>query len=300
MGTKEPRDQFALATDPDLKPLNDLAAPEPDGSNSLVRQLFQTDQRSRGSNPRYITEPFQPFWFPAEPVGDSVDKPNHFVWISEEIEPKSYLSLDNANKLTNGEMTKRVDRAWRLEKARGLAKAEADRLAEQVRAIGKTVTTNREGVEKQLRDLAVEKNLRKFEIERLAKLRFEHGATQAEIRYEPPTIDRKLIVFPTPDFADQLLELRSQPLGSVTVLPDNPRAHFFVACVVDRLDKKIEDFRDNVFTKTNATGPARNPLYFQFALPEERGRAMEEVRVRLRADAGLEEKDAFKTARREE
>jgi hypothetical protein len=300
MGTKEPKDQFALATDPDLKPLNDLAAPEPDGSNSLIRQLFQTDQRSRGSNPRYIIESFQPFWFPADPVGDSVDKPNHFVWISEEIDPKSFLNLDNANKLTNGEMTKRVDRAWRLEKARGLAKAEADRLADQVRAIGKQVTTNREGVEKQLRDLAAEKNLRKFEIERLARLRFEHGATQAQYRYEPPTIDRKLITFPTPDFADQLLELRNQPLGSVTVLPDSPRTRFFVACVVERLDRKIEDFRDSVFTKTNATGPAQNPLYFQFALPEEQRRAIEEVRVRLRADANLQEKDAFKTARREE
>src|SRR5262249_39136415 len=224
---------------------------------------------------------------------------NHFVWISEEIPPNSYNSLDNANKQTNGEMTRRVDRAWKLEKARGLAKAEADRLAEQVRAIGKTVTTNRDGVEKQLRDLAAEKNLRKLEIERLAKLKFEHGATQAQYRYEPPTIDRKLIVYPTPDFADHLLELRTQPLGSVTVLPDNPRTHFYVACVVERLDKKIEDFRDSVFTKTSATGPAQNPLYF-YALREDRDRAMEDVRVRLRADAKLEEKDAFKTGRREE
>lgn len=299
VGTKEPKDQFALVADPDLKTLNDVAAPEPDGSNSLIRRLFATDQRSRSSTPKYITESLDPFWFPAEPVGDSVDKPNHFVWISEEIPPNSYNSLDNANKQTNGEMTRRVDRAWKLEKARGLAKAEADRLAEQVRAIGKTVTTNRDGVEKQLRDLAAEKNLRKLEIERLAKLKFEHGATQAQYRYEPPTIDRKLIVYPTPDFADHLLELRTQPLGSVTVLPDNPRTHFYVACVVERLDKKIEDFRDSVFTKTSATGPAQNPLYF-YALREDRDRAMEDVRVRLRADAKLEEKDAFKTGRREE
>jgi hypothetical protein len=300
VGTKETNDQFAIVADPDLKALNDLAKSEPGGSNSLVQHLFATDQQSRGSNPRYLVDPYEPFWFPAEPIGDSVDKPNHLVWISEEIPPNAYNSLDNANKQTNGEMTKRVDRAWKLEKARGLAKAEADRLAEQVRAIGKSIATNRDGVEKQFRDLAAEKNLRKLEIERLAKLKFEHGATQAQYRYEPPTIDRKLIVYPTPDFADQLLELRTQPLGSVTVLPDNPRTRFYVACVVERFDKKIEDFRDSVFTKTNATGPAQNPLYFQYALPEERGRAMEEVRTRLRADAKLEEKDAFKTARREE
>jgi hypothetical protein len=299
-GTKDAKDQFAIVSDPDLKALNDVAVPEPGGSNSLVQHLFATDQRSRGSNPRYLVDPYEPFWFPAEPVGDSVDKPTHLVWISEEIAPNSYTSLDNANKQTKGEMTQRVDRAWRLEKARALARAEADRLAEQVRAIGKTVTTNREGVEKQLRDLAAEKNLRKLEIERLAKLKFEHGATQAQYRYEPPTLDRKQIVFPTPDFADQLLELRTQPLGSVTVLADNPRTHFYVACVVERFDKKVEDFRDSVFTKSTATGPGQNPLYFQYALPEERGRAMEEVRTRLRADAKLEEKDAFKTARREE
>ena len=83
-------------------------------------------------------------------------------------------------------------------------------------------------------------------------------------------------------------------------MPDSPRTHYYVACVVDRLDKKIEEFRDSVFTKSTATGPAQNPLYMQYALPEERGKAMEDVRTRLRADAKLEEKDAFKTARREE
>ena len=303
-GTPQPLDKFQIATAPELKPLNEKALPEPDGTNSLAERLFQSfDPRAMGlpgsSGLIYTVTPFEPFWFPSDPVGDAFDKPNNYVWISEEVAPMAYNSLDNANRLTNGDMTRRVDRAWKLEKARVLAKAEADRLAEEVRAIGKTAEANPDGVERQLKDLAAQKNLKKLELDRLAKLKFEHGATQAQVRYEPSKIDRKLIPFPTPNFADQLLELRTQPVGSVTVVADNPRTHYYVACLVNRYDRTIDQFRD-VFTHANATGPAQNPLYYQYALPEERFRALEEVRARLRADAKLEETEAFKSGQRGE
>ena len=299
--SKEPRDQFALVTDPDLKPLNDKALPEPDGTNSLSKKLFESfDTRQfGGTGTQFRVQPYMPEWFPAEPVGNDLDKPNYFVWVSQEVAANTYPSLENANKLTNGEMTRRVDRAWKLDKARKLAQAEADRLAEQVKAIGKSAATDPGGVEKQLRDLAAEKKAREFALERLALLKFQHEATRARVEYERPKIDKTLVLYPTDNFADRLLELRKEPVGGVAVLTDAPRSRFYVACEVQRFEKTLDQFRD-VFTKATATGPAHNPLYDQYALPDERRQAVEDVLARLRAEAGLQEKDALRNRERRE
>ena len=209
-GNKQPEDKFALVSDPDLKPLNDLATKEPDGTNSLVNRLFTTDPQT--GQPIGGVEPYEPFWFPIEPSGESLDKPNYLVWVSEEKPPNAYPSLENADRQTNGEMTKRVVHAWKLEKARVLAKAEADKIAEQVRNIAKDVNTNPEGVIRQIRDLAAEKKLRTIILDGLALLKFDHEATRAAPgSYSPPKIERSKVTYPTPDFAEQLLELRKQP-----------------------------------------------------------------------------------------
>lgn len=297
-GTPDPVDQFAAVGSAELKPLNDLAVPEPDGTNSLTRMLFPDETPSRFGPPPGA-KPYQPFWFPGQPAGAALDKPNYLVWGADEIEPRVYNTLDNADRLTGGEMTKRVERAWRLEKARALAKAEADRLAEQVRTIAKDTASNPQGVERQLKDLAAQKNLRWFEIDRLAKLKFQHGATQAQQSYQAPTIDKALVLYPTPDFADKLLELRKEPLGAVTVVADAPRERYYVAALMSKTEKSVEQFRE-VFEKTTATGAAKNPLYEQFAMPEEQIQAIEDVRLRLRADAGLELTDAFRTRDRQD
>ena len=292
VGNKEAVDQFGILNDPDLKPLNDLAAKEPDGSNSLSNRLFAVDPQSRTQ--RNDVEPYDPFWFPGEPSGEGVDKPNHFVWVAEEFEARAYNSLDNANRvLKNDEMTKRVDKAWRLEKARALAKAEAEKIAEQMRGIAKGVATNPIGVNRQFLDLASEKNGRLFELDRLALLKFQHEATTARMGYEPPKIEKHQVLYPTPDFADKLLELRKGPLGGVIVVEDAPRTRYYIACEVARAEKTVDQFRD-VFAKTTATGGANNPLYERFVLPDERLRASKEVLERLRADAKLEEKEALK------
>jgi hypothetical protein len=182
---------------------------------------------------------------------------------------------------------------------RRLAQAEADRLAEEVKAIAKSAAANPDGVEKQLRDLAEQKKARKFELERLALLKFQHEATQARMGYERPKIDKSLVLYPTDNFADRLLELRKEPVGGVAVLADAPRTRFYVACEVRRFEKTIDQFRD-VFAKVTATGPAHNPLYDQYALPEERGEAVSEVFARLRAEAGLQEKEALKNRQKRE
>jgi hypothetical protein len=310
-GNKNPVDQFVMATDPDLKPLNvlDGNVKEPDGTNTLTRRFF-ADPRAQFAEPE--ARLFQPFWFPGDPAGASLDKPNHLVWLTNETEAKTYNNLENADKLTNGDMTRRVERAWRLDKARVLAKAEADKLAEQVRAIGKGAATNRDGVDRQLKDLAAEKKLRQFPLDRLARLRFEHGLNPSQQEYKPPTIAKTDVLYPTPDFADRLLDLRKESVGAVTVLPDAPRTNYYVACLVASYERTVDQFRE-VFDKSNTTGIGRNPLFSQHALPEvqfrsrfalpepiERMNPPGDARVRLRADAGLELKDAFTKRERKE
>lgn len=296
LGTKTAIDQTAMVTDPDLKPLNALAVSEPDGTNSLTKKLFAMfDPRSFGGAgaPFASVQPFQPDWFPADPAGDGLDKPNHLVWVSEDVDARGYNSLQNANNLTNGEMSRRVDREWRLEKARALAKAEADKLADQVRTIAKGISTNPTGVEKQLRDLALKNEFRMFEIENLAILKLQPGATAAKIAYEEPKIEKHQVLYPSDNFAGQLLDLRKEPLGGVKVLQDAPRSRYYVACEVARAEKTIDQFR-SVFAKVTAAGPANDPLFDRYALPQEREKAREAVFARLRAEAKLEEKEAFK------
>ena len=296
LGTKTALDERDMAIDPELKVLNTLAISEPDGTNSLTKKLFaMIDPRMRGQtgSPTPAVEPFQPDWFPGDPAGDGLDKPNHLVWVTEDIDVKTYNTFDQANKATNGEMMKRVDRAWKLEKARALAKEEADKLAEQVRAIAKTIGTNPTGVERQLRDLAVQNKYRMIEIERMAVLKLQPGASQAKIGYDEPKIEKNQVLYPTDNFAAQLLDLRKEPVGGVKVLQDAPRSRFYVVCEVARAEKTVDQFRD-VFATSTATGPANNPLFDRYAMAVERERARETVFARLRAEAKLEEKDAFK------
>jgi hypothetical protein len=298
-GNKAPDDQWTIITDPGLKVLNDLAKKEPDGSNELSRKLFP-DQQNRFADE---VKPFQPFWFPGDPAGASLDKPTQLVWQTEETAAVAYNNLDNADRIAKEKgmppVTDRVVAAWKLEKARVLAEADAKKLAEKVREVAKAAGGNRDTIERQLRDLAAERKVSEFTLGRLALLKFEHGLNPNQQGYEPSKIDPSQVLYPTPDFVDKLLELRKEPVGAVTVLPDAPRKHYYVACLIEKYEKTVEQFRD-VFDKANTTGIGRNPLYTQYAMPQERGQAINDARERLKADAGLDIKEAFEKRGREE
>ena len=104
-----------------------------------------------------------------------------------------------------------------------------------------------------------------FDIDRLAKLKFEHGRTQARLEYKPPKIDRKPVLYPTPNFADQLLELRTEPSAAVAVLAGNPAYAYYVPAWWTVHEKTIDQFR-GVFTLRPTRRRASDPLYDQYAL----------------------------------
>lgn len=291
--TKNAVDQFSAATDPDLQPLNALAKPEQ--GSPLSMQLFEMERNQLTGQPtgRAQMQPYRPEWFPSQPIGDAREKPSHLLWVTDEIESRTYNTLDNADNNTNKEMTARVTRAWKLNKARDLAKAAAAELAEKVRAITKNAKTNPGGVDKELRDLASQEKANLIRVPDIAVLAMAPEATQANMRYSAPKIDTKQVAHPTPTFAMDLLALRKEPVGAVTVLNDAPRSKFYVAACVDRNERTLDEFR-YVFSRSTAVGAMQDPLYFQHALVPERTEATKLVLERLRAEANYTETDAFK------
>ncbi len=294
-GTKEPVSKTTILTDPALKPLADAAAADPtkdpaDTTNAVVKKFFDTfPQQDPRLPPMMQTMAFDPEFFPnSRAAGEDLDKPTLLVWLSDEATPVAYASLEAANAKTNGDMTKRVDAAWKLDKAKALAKKEADMLAEKVAAIAKTIESNKPGVDKQFAELPQ----KQIKVDGLAKLKFQHGATQASMGYEPAKLTKEQVAQPTPDFVDNLLELRNKPLGTTIVLHDVPKAKYYVAVSTGKTERTLEQFRD-VFNKATAVGSAKNPLYDQYALSEERRKEYQDALTRLRAEAKVTENEEY-------
>ena len=294
-GTKEAVSRTTILTDPALKPLvlaaeKDVTKDPADVSNTLVKKFFDDfPQQDPRLPPMKQTMAFDPEFFPnSRATGEDLDKPTILVWLSDELTPVTYNTLDLANKATNGETGKLVDAAWKLDKAKALAQAEADKLAVKVTEIAKAMESNKPGVEKQFAEIAY----KKINVDGLAKLKFQHGATQASINYETSKIPKELVALPTPDFVDKLLDQRTKPLGSVVVLHDVPRAKFYVAVSTAKSERTVDQFRD-VFNKVNAVGVSQNPLYSRFAVEEQRNKESRDGLLRLRAEAKLTENEEF-------
>lgn len=294
-GNKEPVTKTTILTDPALKPLVDAAKTEggptdSDGNNALVRKFFsQMEQQFPGMPPQMQTIAFEAQFFPnANLFGDDLEKPQLMVWMSNEVNPVAYTTLEDANKNTNGNMTKMVDAAWKFDKAKALAEAEAKKLADKVGTIAKDIAKNRPAVEKQFAELSQ----KRFAIDGMAKLKFQHGATQASMNYETPKLTKEQVANPTPDFTEKLLELRNKPLGSTVVLNDTAKAKFYVAVSTGITEKTAEQFAE-VFRKTNAVGAGQNPLFSNHALREARQKEAQDPILRLRAEAKFTENEEF-------
>ncbi|WP_157369004.1 hypothetical protein [Zavarzinella formosa] len=294
-GNKEAVTKTTILTDPALKPLveaaeKDLAKDPAEPASSLVKKFFDMfPQQDPRMPPMMQTMKFDPEFFPnARASGEDLDKPTLMVWLTDELPPVAYNSFDIANKETKGEMTKLVDAAWKLDKAKALAQKEADKVAEQVKTIAKAIESNKPGVEKQFTELPY----KQFPVEGLAKLKFQHGATQASMNYETPKLTKEQVANPTPDFVEKLIDQRNKPLGTTIVLHDAPRSKYYVAVLMSKNERTVDQFRD-VFNKSNATGASQNPLYSQYALSDERQKEVRDAILRLRAEAKLTENEEF-------
>ena len=110
--------------------------------------------------------------------------------------------------------------------------------------------------------------------------------------YESAKLTKEQVAQPTPDFVDNLLELRNKPLGTTITLHDVPKAKYYVAVSTGKSERTLEQFRD-VFNKATAVGSAKNPLYDQYALSEERRKEYQDALTRLRAEAKVTENEEY-------
>lgn len=307
------RTKQEIATDPALKPLNDLATiPDAGGANSLAEQIFSVFDQPGLPAPIPLKSVYGPEWFPAPPAGEFLDKPNLLYWTSEDVASETFRTLTAADEalakiaasgpverwLVRGgwkskQMTERVDDAWKLEKAKLLARAEADKLLEKVKEISKTTASNPDGVAKQLRDLAAAQKFEVVRLDGLAKLKFQHGTTPNQMGYSPSKIDPRRVPNAGESFGDAILEVRGQGLGATVIVPDAPKSTYYVAVMTGRDEKTIEQFQD-VFGKSAAFGFGRNELYERHALPIERAAAFRGMFDRLKAEAGYKETEEYK------
>jgi hypothetical protein len=135
-----------------------------------------------------------------------------------------------------------VEASWRFDRARRLARAEAERIR---RAIDEK-HLNAEDAERFLRD---QKGATVFELTNVARLlptsTFLVGREdRAEFRrYEVPA-DK--IAYAPADFVDRLLTLKEP--GSALVMPDLPSKHFYVVVLLARSEPPLRDFY-NLYAK---------------------------------------------------
>jgi hypothetical protein len=297
--SQEPRDKYTIADDPGLKALREKAPPP-----KPWEQREDEWDDAFFSAPRFIpglgTLPerdlFEANWFPGFGPSPGEKDPSFLVWKTDDTPAKVILKWDDAP----AEVKEKVKAAWKFEKARALAKAEAERLAEKARAIAKKQlgeADNVNGFRGELFDMA--RPFNSFDLGPMSVLRFDHGGPDPSTPLRPdrrpgyeeyrlkPSED---IPYPGP-IPGELLNARNEPLGKTLVVSDQPKASYYVASLVKKNEKDVDDF-GQVFKRTaNPVSQLRDTLYLiaeqSKALPE----AQRDIIERLKAEARYSENE---------
>ena len=172
---------------------------------------------------------YQPQWYPNRtPPSNptmSPDKDNYMTWTTEDL-PARERTFDEAKAL--------VAEAWKLQKARELAKAEADRLAKEALAFN--------GDFQKFKDLAARQKADWFRVGPMAKLNKTPNPVGGSSQYTRYQIPPDQVARPTFDFVDELLAMRDKPLGETIVLFDQPKDHYYVAFLYSKDPVNEDDF----------------------------------------------------------
>jgi hypothetical protein len=175
--------------------------------------------------------------------------------------------------------------AWKLDKARTLARNQAEKLEAEVNKMKATPAD----AERFLK----EQKLTSFELDKVVQAtpperEVHFGMTTQYRPYQVPEDKADLLPYPPQDLAKQLMKL-ARP-GDATVVVDSPAKTFYVALLVDRAEPSLSDFK-SVYVRS----PNSDPMYMALM-----GRRREEYRKsvmeQLRRDAGadLDKEGRFK------
>jgi hypothetical protein len=170
-----------------------------------------------------------------------------------------------ARGLTYAEAKPRVLEAWKRAKARELAKAEAEKLAGELRgkphsslfAIEMDMRDMAETIRQRAADPKAKDRVKQFEVTDVAPLAItpdltgRSGAMVRPFQVTPTTN----IPYPTPDMTKVLLDDRAKPPRTVVVLPDQPKDTYYVFALADRREQTESMYRQYMLDKPGPAGP---------------------------------------------
>jgi hypothetical protein len=170
----------------------------------------------------------------------------------------------------------KVEAAWRFQKARALAKKEAEELQAKARESGGDTQT--------LKDLAAEHHANYSELAGVARFVNQEGgggvSGKTYKRYEFPKD-----TIPNTDettlnkIREQLFDLKKK--GDAVVFANQPEDQFYVASLYNRLEQDVQKFYP-VYRDSTRTGTEKDHL-FEYLDMENRGKLLQERMKQLRA-----------------
>lgn len=249
---------YTIADDPKLKPLKEAY----EASRQNNPQQSQTDlAHALFEFPGVYEARF------AVPPSQFGTGPDPFVFWRSEDRP--------ARERPFSEVRSEVEAAWKLQEARPLAVAEAERIKKELSDKKLTV---KDDIEKFLADQKQGKPVYLNNVARLVPIRSAlPGRTEYE-RYRPPASE---VPYPPLTFVRQLLALEKP--GDAVVIKDAPEKTVYVAVLlVPRDDRRnFKEFAD-LYEKT----PDGDSLYQSWFLEDRRREFRRRVMEQLRAEAG--------------
>jgi hypothetical protein len=232
--TEQLVDQYEIAKAANLQPLKEayVSLFAPGASKAEQAQLFANlffSERSPESSRLYTPIPF--FRGQVELPGEK----GIFLFWKTEDKPAQVLSFDEARP--------QVEAAWRLEKARQLAKAEAEKFAAEARKSKGDPIPNLLDDAKHYEKLVGQKT-DLFDLNGIARLT-KSFSPRAGLsgQYQDYKVPEDKIEYPDPNFVKDVLALKTK--GDVTVLSDKPKEHYYVVALTNRNEPTIHEFQLN-------------------------------------------------------
>ena len=251
------RDQYSIGDEPALAPLKSkLAGPHGGNEDSLQfgRSFFYTTRARREVPTEGV---FQPEAYPTPVLsGPTESEPATLVWRTAEIEADAPKSLDAKG------VRERVVAAWKLGKAKELARKAAEEIAAKAKGSGDNPTV----IGQKLRDLeselagrfddpAAKSRIDYFEIDDVAPLVDKPLPAAGQRSVGRFTMTRnKNIPYPGEEMTQKLLDNRNNPLSTPVVAANGPEDVYYVATLMYKEPRGAMQFGRDVFNPPVAFG----------------------------------------------
>jgi hypothetical protein len=296
------RDEWTLEDDPGLVALRAALPKSVHGSEPIRfgKRFFWLDTPP-GQSKTAATGLYQPEYYPNAPSPfespEAKPEPKFLVWRTEEIPgapPRSFQQARDS-----------VKAAWKRIKARELAKARAESLANAIQStagdfagvISQNVKDLAENLKNEFADPKAKERVKVFSLSGVAPLTQSAPSPSNPFAalggLQPfrvmPTND---IPYPAADMTQALLEHRADPPKTTFVMVDEPKDTYYVATVVYRSLKSPEDFRFDVY-RDIGFGQTRAAVINEFQRESQR-KAYESVLGLLKKEFQYEETEEQK------